>query len=158
MTEVRFLLARPFMRYHSDMPMATREAQREYQRKWMAERRAAWFRSRRCVDCGTDEDLELDHADPTQKTSHRVWSWSKERREAELSKCVARCESCHARKSGREAVWGERHGKALATTEQVVEIRRRVAAGERQASVARDLGYSRAYIWEIVHLRSRRFE
>lgn len=138
--------------------MATREAQREYQRKWLAERRASWFRGQRCADCGTSENLELDHTDPAAKVDHKVWSWSQVRRAAELAKCVARCESCHAKKSGREAVHGERHGKAVATTEQVLEIRRRVASGERQAAVARDLGYSRSYIWDITHLRSRKFE
>lgn len=82
------------------MPYADPERQREYQRRWKAERRAKWIRENGpCIDCGTWEKLEIDHADASTKTSHRIWSWSKVRREAELVKCVVRCDPCHQVKS-----------------------------------------------------------
>ena len=73
------------------MPYKDPEKQREYQRQWMADRRAEWFSGKSCVDCGSTEALELDHVDPSIKIDHKVWSWSLERREAELAKCEARC-------------------------------------------------------------------
>ena len=41
------------------------------------------------------------------KISHRIWSWARERREAELLKCVARCKPCHKNKS-RKQTWRRR--------------------------------------------------
>lgn len=79
----------------STVPMPTLEAQREYQRKWIADRRRQWFEGRTCVKCGEVEDLELHHLNPATKVGHRVWSWRRDRRLAELSKCVALCRSCH---------------------------------------------------------------
>ena len=61
----------------------------------MARRRAEWFEGKSCVDCGGVADLRLDHVDASLKVSHRIWSWARERREAELAKCVVRCEPCH---------------------------------------------------------------
>jgi hypothetical protein len=77
------------------MPMATKEAQREYQRLWMAARRAEWFMEKWCVQCGSIDDLELDHIDPVKKVSHNVWSWTKARQEVELAKCQVLCHDCH---------------------------------------------------------------
>jgi hypothetical protein len=79
--------------------MATKEAQREYQRKWMAARRANWFRDKCCVRCGSKTNLEIDHIDPLTKVSHYVWSWAEERRNAELAKCQVLCRPCHQAKS-----------------------------------------------------------
>jgi hypothetical protein len=83
------------------MPMATKEEQREYQRLWMARRRAEFFTGKACVDCGAVEDLQIDHLDPALKVSHVVWSWAQERREAELAKCVVRCRECHKIRHGK---------------------------------------------------------
>lgn len=82
-------------------PEKQREYQRAYQRAWQAARRAEWFAGRACVDCGSTTDLELDHVDCRTKVHHAVWSWRRERREAELAKCVARCHDCHVAKTVR---------------------------------------------------------
>jgi 5-methylcytosine-specific restriction endonuclease McrA len=79
----------------------TGDRKREYQREWCAARRAEYFFDKFCVRCGTTENLRLDHIDPTQKVSHRIWSWSAARREAELAKCQVLCDPCHKDK-GRE--------------------------------------------------------
>jgi hypothetical protein len=82
------------------MPMHTKEEQRRYQREWIARRRREWFdENGPCVDCGSQENLELDHVDPTIKVDHKVWSWTKIRREIELAKCMVRCESCHLKRT-----------------------------------------------------------
>lgn len=75
------------------------ERKREYQREWLANRRANFFADKACVRCGSAEQLELDHIDPEQKVSHRIWSWSQERRDAEIAKCQVLCAECHKAKS-----------------------------------------------------------
>lgn len=72
------------------------EYQRKYQRKWIANRRRAWLAANGpCVKCGGTTKLQVDHIDPNKKDSHRIWSWSLPRREAELAKCQVLCAKCH---------------------------------------------------------------
>lgn len=89
------------------MPIADLTVRRQYQRKWVAERRAAFFAGKCCVDCGSTSGLELDHVDPSTKVHHAIWSWSEPRRLSEIAKCVVRCRSCH---SSRHAEERKRHG------------------------------------------------
>lgn len=124
----------------------------------MNRRRDEWFEGRVCVDCGTSDDLQLDHEDPKQKVSHRIWSWSAARRAVELAKCVARCRPCHLEKSKGEKVSGEQHGRALLTTLQVRDVRSRHAAGESMAAIGRSYGVSRFYVRDIVQGKSRVYE
>ncbi len=77
------------------MPMATVKEQREYQRLWMAKRRREFLDGKCCMDCGTEAELEIHHRDPTQKVTHSVFSWRKERRDVELAKCDIVCRECH---------------------------------------------------------------
>lgn len=82
------------------MPMATKEAQREYARQWIAKRRAEWLTANGpCCQCGSWDNLEIDHVDRAQKVTHTVWSWRQERRDTELAKCQVLCHSCHCRKT-----------------------------------------------------------
>ncbi len=81
------------------MPYADPEVQAEYQRQWMANRRAEWFADKSCSWCGSTQNLELDHVDSASKVSHRIWSWSRARRDAELAKCQVLCNECHTAKS-----------------------------------------------------------
>ena len=60
------------------------ERQRAYLREWMRARRAEWLADKGCVWCGATANLQIDHIDRTQKVSHRVWSWSRPKRDAEL--------------------------------------------------------------------------
>lgn len=68
----------------------------------MAKRRAEFFDGKKCK-CGAEENLQLDHINPSEKISHRVWSWNKEKRDIELSKCQALCEKCHKEKTREQA-------------------------------------------------------
>lgn len=79
------------------MPFATREGQRDYQRRWIARRRAEFFADKRCDWCGESEQLELHHRDTSKKEHHAIWSWSAARRLAEIAKCVVLCRPCHKR-------------------------------------------------------------
>ena len=76
--------------------------QREYCRNWMQKRRQEWIgQNGPCKRCGSWEDLEGHHKDPETKISHRVWSWTKKKREKELRKCEVLCFKCHVI-AGRE--------------------------------------------------------
>lgn len=85
------------------MPLADKTALREYQREWIAERREAFFAGKSCAECGSTDQLELDHIDPSLKVTHRIWSWSAPRRNAELAKCQVLCADCHLLKTVSES-------------------------------------------------------
>lgn len=66
-------------------------------------RRQDWLNSNGpCVVCGSWDNLEVDHINPDSKESHNVWSWSEERRTAELSKCQVLCKTHHQEKTALE--------------------------------------------------------
>jgi hypothetical protein len=108
------------------------ERQRQYQRAWMAKRRAEFMAGKACVFCGSTERLELDHIDRHQKTHHRIWSWTKERREAEIAKCRVLCRPCHIERT-KEQVRDVRRANPVTTSkltpDDVREIRLLRAAG-----------------------------
>jgi hypothetical protein len=78
------------------------DAKREYQRRWIANRRAEYLAGRTCVLCGAADDLEVDHLNAEHKASHKIWSWSRARLEAELAKCVVLCRGCHQERHALE--------------------------------------------------------
>jgi 5-methylcytosine-specific restriction endonuclease McrA len=82
------------------------EAKREYARLWQSRRRDEWLIGKYCVWCGTTENLEVDHIDPTTKLIRitSVWGMSplNPRRIAELEKCQVLCEHHHEIKSAIE--------------------------------------------------------
>lgn len=90
-----------FRHLKEEMTYKNSDKQREYQRLWIAKRRAEFFAGKRCSIwwCGSTTNLELDHIDPKSKIHHAIWSWAKERREAEISKCQILCEPCHMDKT-----------------------------------------------------------
>lgn len=89
--------------------MALSESQKEYQRSYqLARYRSLMQEARerlgsRCVICGTTENLEIDHIDPSTKLftfggkrpSREVW-------EAELTKCQLLCHDHHLEKTSLE--------------------------------------------------------
>jgi len=89
-----------------------REYLRAYQKEWIRRRRYEFFKDKHCVTCGSNERLELDHVYPAQKTSHRIWSLSKAKREAEIAKCQVLCYHCHKAKTYKDRGYGSpTHGK-----------------------------------------------
>lgn len=75
---------------------------RAYQKSWIKNRRDQWIAENGPCKCGSDDRLQVDHIDPKTKTTHRIWSWSEERRKSELLKCQVLCYSCHKKKSAKE--------------------------------------------------------
>ncbi len=68
------------------------------------QRRVDWFsQNGPCKECGSHDQLELDHIDPSTKIHHSIWSWSEDRRLAELSKCQPLCRTCHYEKTANQA-------------------------------------------------------
>jgi len=90
------------------------EAKREYQREWMSVRRADWIASKGgiCAECGSTESLEIDHVDPTTKTTSvaTLWSRTEAVRLLELKKCQVLCETCHQAKTTRQFSVDSPHG------------------------------------------------
>jgi len=87
---------------------------KEYQRKWMRDRRLDWVLANGpCKHCGSWDSLEVDHIKREDKTMHAscVWSRRKEVRDKELSKCQVLCKSCHLKKTISEVEYpGIVHG------------------------------------------------
>ena len=82
------------------MPYKNPEQQKAYQTGYIAAKRSAWLEANGpCVQCGSWERLEVDHIDPAEKVTHRVWSLSRDQRLAELAKCQVLCHSCHKAKT-----------------------------------------------------------
>lgn len=61
-----------------------------------------FFEGKSCVQCGSTENLELDHIDRTTKIDHKIWSWTRVKREAEIAKCQVLCHDCHKEKTRAE--------------------------------------------------------
>ncbi len=95
----------------------TGEQKREYQRKWIAERRGFFFKDKVCVKCNSKENLELDHINPDEKKYNPRALWgmsdSNPNKISELEKCQVLCEDCHKEKT---RLWWEsqaQHGRTL---------------------------------------------
>lgn len=86
------------------MPYKDREKQRQFQRNWKQKRRQEWLdQNGPCVQCGSNQDLEVDHKERNAKVDHKVWSWAEDRRNTELAKCQVLCEKCHKKKTALES-------------------------------------------------------
>lgn len=80
------------------------EAKREYQLRWIKQRRDAWVQANGpCASCGSWEQLEVDHKNPDDKAleTARLWSLAIDNpvRMAELAKCQILCHGCHLGKT-----------------------------------------------------------
>lgn len=138
----------------SAMPYADSEQKRRSQRERVTRRRFEWFSGKSCIRCGSNEDLRLDHIDPSTKIDHKVWSWSQERRDAELAKCQVLCQPCHIWKtvSCEESVFrGQDNGRTKLDETTVLTIRRLYVTGEvTQRQLAAHYGVSLPTINELL--------
>ncbi len=116
----------------------------EYQREWMRKRREQWFAENGpCAKCGGSERLEIDHRDRADKVDHKVWSWTEEKRNAELKKCQVLCHECHRVKSRSE--------QRDLTDQQVFEIWDHRATGANVKAIATALKLSPHVVRKIVY-------
>jgi hypothetical protein len=87
--------------------------QRAWQLASMKRKRIEWLTANGpCRNCGSWERLEVDHVEPSEKVDHKVWTWSKVRREAELAKCQPLCHDCHRKKTNESRARPITHGTA----------------------------------------------
>ena len=147
--QVRILLSPPEIMSYKD-----KRRQAEYQTEWLNRRRLEWLAIHGpCAACGSWDRLEVDHVDPDKKVTHRVWSWCKDRREAELKKCQALCFTCHKKKSIAHFVplmSGLRNWNARANPAMVRKIRAQAASGDSLATLVRRHGLSKTTVASIV--------
>ena len=81
------------------------------------------------------ENLEIVTASENSKHSHRIGT-------------------SKGHTQPRPSMWGSRHPRAVFNEAQVIEIRRRVSAGERQILLAKEFGVSPATLNKVVKGRS----
>lgn len=86
------------------------EDKRKYQREWVKNNRDTWIAENGPCKCGSFLDLEIDHIDPTEKISHKIWSWKESRRKEELRKCQVLCKKCHKQKTIKYIEDNRKHG------------------------------------------------
>lgn len=86
------------------------ERKRQLNLEWVKRRRADYFTGKQCAWCGSADNLQLHHLDRLTKVHHCIWSWSAERREAEIAKCIVLCESCHRKHHAEEMRKPLEHG------------------------------------------------
>lgn len=69
---------------------------------------------RECVECGSDEHIEMDHVDPAEKEYSILSRWNRPTAELlpELAKCQPLCRDCHKRKSDSELAAGHGGGRS----------------------------------------------
>jgi 5-methylcytosine-specific restriction endonuclease McrA len=74
--------------------------------KYYRDRRTEWLikLGGRCVECGSTDDLHLDHKDPSSKLLElgKQWALEKSVVDTEVEKCQILCSSCHRVKSTLE--------------------------------------------------------
>jgi 5-methylcytosine-specific restriction endonuclease McrA len=141
--------------------MATEEEQREYQRLWILERRQDWIAANGpCNECGSWDELEVDHVDAATKSMYVsvVWSMALDnpKRVAELAKCQVLCHPCHIEKSrvAGDFKRGKLHGEQMWNTHlsdsDVEDIVRLLATGTMTHRVVGEkFGVARNVITDI---------
>ena len=110
----------------------------------------------KCLKCDGTTMLEFLHKEREQKISHRIWSWSTEHLETELSKCDLLCKECHQKETNEQFGFKKYvHGTSLcygatqcrcilcrkANAVERAEYRKRTGKRQQHACVA-ELGYA----------------
>lgn len=130
-----------------------REYQRTFQKRWANNRRLRWIQANGpCRACGSDYRLEVDHIDPAEKVSHRIWFWSDERRAAELAKCQVLCRRCHSKKTGAEngrRLRGQPGTPKKLSAEEALAIHESVQGGASLRSIGRTFGVWHTTVMDI---------
>lgn len=133
---------------------------REYQTRWIKNRRLAWLRENGpCQACGSWDNLEVDHKDPSAKLlpPSRLWSLSSNNptRIAELAKCQVLCHKCHLEKTLSEYFSalkeGTRRTSRKLSLDDVVSIREMYNSGVGVSVIASTFSIHRRYVYRIIN-------
>lgn len=85
------------------MPYADSEKNTDSRRTPIQRRKDEWFGEHGpCALCGSAENLEVDHIDPSQKSFSIHWAIRWDILKIELAKCRALCEPCHTKLSAEQ--------------------------------------------------------
>lgn len=99
---IRLSRSAPILWYTYGMPFKDKGRANAYSVERCRRRRQAWLLANGpCWKCGSWDELEVDHVDPSLKESHRIWSWGPDKIKAELAKCQPLCHKCHAEKTAQ---------------------------------------------------------
>lgn len=136
----------------------TGEKKKEYSKKWIAKRRHDFFRDKKCAECSSEENLELHHTDPNEKESHNIWSWSEQRRNEELKKCIIMCKKCHRKITNKYLSKIKKGVPNIANrklnSKQVIEIRKLKSEGYTLRKLAEMYGVAHKRINELIQGRT----
>lgn len=107
--------------------MRDKQQYNEYQKKYQLARyhrrrqEAFDYLGNKCVVCGVEGNLEIDHIDPSQKEIklNKLWSIANDRFWAEIKKCQLLCEKHHLAKTSIDVAYLRpiTHGKYWAAYE-----------------------------------------
>lgn len=129
---------------------------REYQKQWMKRRRREWIdQNGPCAKCSSNDQLEVDHKDASQKKFAVCELWSlaptNPRRVRELAKCWVLCHECHVGKTAENQEYsrGETNGQSKLTEAIVLEIRRLRNMGLTYTEAGARFGISKQAAWEV---------
>ena len=98
------------------------------QRHMVHQRRNEYLADKHCVRCKSTKKLEIHHINQAEKDTHRIWSWSEDRRKAELAKCQVLCSACHKIATAKQSAV-ETHA-VVTSAQMVVDAYQRIRSGE----------------------------
>ncbi len=105
-----------------------------------------------CKNCGSFENLEIDHIDKNSKSFAISRPSNDKVFLEELKKCQLLCNDCHKEKTKTE-MNGEKHPNAKLTQSQVDEIRERLNNGEIGRHLAKEFGVGPMQISRIKNFK-----
>lgn len=108
-----------------------------------------------CVVCGTTENLDFDHVDPSTKifnVARQAGDVSEKRFWAEVSKCQLLCRPHHIDKCKMDGsrTTGQLHPNSKLKESDVPKIRELYSLGHTQTALARKFGVSQSTVWKVV--------